>query len=372
MNLDIDDEIDKANARLGKTRVKIFRRGGTLWLRGTFPPKPHLDKSKPYQQKMPLGVNATLAGLKKAEQEAKIISAQLELGTFIWTDWIEIKALDNARTIGYWVEKFTEDYWHKHEKDDKSLRSWYAGYGLSFSKLPLDQDISISLLIDIAKITKPNSRIRQAVCRHFYNLAKFAGLQGADTILEFKGNYSPSEVIPRELPDDATIARVVTSVKDPAWRWWLCTVAAYGIRPKEAFSLEFTKFPQARVQTAKIKNRIIHRTIYPLYPEWATDWGLQEKILPPTTETARCTYGQRLALWVNNHDLPFVSYDLRHCYARRLFEFGIAPDRGAKLMGHSLSTHVRIYRAWIDEEYYRKFFEAEIYREDRPRPPKLD
>lgn len=56
----IDAKIDEANAalkdkRTGGTRVTIFRRGDRLHLKGTLPPKPHIEKDSPYQQTISLG-----------------------------------------------------------------------------------------------------------------------------------------------------------------------------------------------------------------------------------------------------------------------------------------------------------------------------
>jgi hypothetical protein len=371
MGLDLDgaamsEAIALANQRLGKSRVKIFRRGGTLWLRGTFPPKPHLDKNKPYQQKLPLGLSCTTAGIKRAEQEAKIISAQLELDTFNWLDWVEIKAVVEevqSQTIGYWVDKFTEDYWYKNTKTLKTTRSWNSWWGGSFDRLPRDADISIDILLEHIKRSPPNSKVRKRLCGCYHALAKFAKIEGAEVLLEFKGNYSPASVVPRSLPSDELIAQTITSIEQEEWRWWLGAIACYGLRPSEAFALDMEEFPVIRVTASKTNQP---RIVYPLYPEWAQDWQLKDIKLPNTTETEQRTYGQRLSSWAQRHKLPFKAYDLRHCYARRCFELQIPPDRGAMLMGHQLSMHLRVYRAWIDEEYHRKFFESEEFNRFLP------
>ncbi|NET37006.1 MAG: hypothetical protein F6K19_34115 [Cyanothece sp. SIO1E1] len=70
-----------------------------------------------------------------------------------------------------------------------------------------------------------------------------------------------------------------------------------------------------------------------------------------------------------NETDTLTAYDLRHCYARRCFEFGLSPDVGAKLMGHSVNTHTRVYRRWIDEAVYWKIYDAAVNRPDRPLCP---
>ncbi|MCC5670104.1 hypothetical protein LC653_41515 [Nostoc sp. CHAB 5784] len=62
---DIDSKIAEANSKLraANTRVSIERKGNRLWLRATLPPKPHINKQQPYQQKVSLDINATPAFL---------------------------------------------------------------------------------------------------------------------------------------------------------------------------------------------------------------------------------------------------------------------------------------------------------------------
>jgi hypothetical protein len=54
--MDINNRLAQANGRLkaSNTGISIEKRGGTLWLRGTLPPKPNSGKTKPYQQKLSL------------------------------------------------------------------------------------------------------------------------------------------------------------------------------------------------------------------------------------------------------------------------------------------------------------------------------
>jgi hypothetical protein len=48
--VDFDERLIETNKKLkaADTRVAIARKGSRLWLRATLPPKPHIDKNKPY------------------------------------------------------------------------------------------------------------------------------------------------------------------------------------------------------------------------------------------------------------------------------------------------------------------------------------
>ena len=67
-HMSLDAKIKEANQKLrvGGTLVTIERRDKYLWLRGTLPPKPDLDRKDSYQQKFSLGNRAiaTEAGLQ--------------------------------------------------------------------------------------------------------------------------------------------------------------------------------------------------------------------------------------------------------------------------------------------------------------------
>jgi len=75
----LDSKIEQVNARLKAARMglQIERRGQKLNLRGTLPPRPGSDRLKPHQQRLSLNLPATTAGLKQAEQEVKVIAAEL-------------------------------------------------------------------------------------------------------------------------------------------------------------------------------------------------------------------------------------------------------------------------------------------------------
>lgn len=367
----MEKDIKEANGRLKASlcRLAIQQRGNKLWLRGTLPPKPHLNKSKPYQQRMGIDCKASAAGLKKAEQLARKISAELELGQFDWRDWQDFDEAEikNLITIAQLEEKFTLHHWSNHEKNKKSLGSWGTTYQRCFARLPKDTIATLELFIEAAKSTQPDTTTRLKTCVYLHKIAQFADINGAEKLLELKGNYSPSKVQPRNLPTEAQVAEIIKAEKNPQWRWTLGMLATYGLRSHEVFFLDLSQFPAVRVLEGKTGPRIV----YPLYPEWASKWNLSEVKLPniKIENLTYCDLGEKVGHWFWSKKLPFKAYDLRHCYARRCFEFEIPPDRAAKLMGHSLKIHCDTYRQWIDEDYYKKFFEREIMRENRPQPP---
>jgi hypothetical protein len=371
----IDVKIDEANAalkdkRTGGTLVTIFRRGDRLHLKGTLLPKPHINKESPYQQSISLGRNATAAekGLKFALAKAKICNAQLLAGKFDWADWIDLEKVapkSSSKTIGHWVTEYEENYWQRVKKTPEREVNWRKDHGLVFSRLPKDEELTLNQLLIYIQSTEPDSRSRKRACDYCYKLAEFADLPDREKIKQLTGDYSYQSVDPRTLPTDEAIAAAYQAIEDKAWRWVFGIIATYGLRPHEVFHVDTKDFPTIRI----LKSKTGKRFALPFYPEWAASWELNRIHLPKKVDITKANSenGTYVSNWISKHVFP--AYNLRHSYARRCFEFGIAPDRAAKFMGHSLPVHIGTYRAWIEEEKYVADYQRAIARMDRPMPP---
>lgn len=361
----MDDKIAEANKRLHDDNVGVYveRRKSRLYLRATLPPKPHINRDKPYQQKVATGQKITPAGLQVAARKARLMSDHLASGKFQWSDWIDVS--QESENISTWLERFERSHWEKVKQTDAALTTWKDYQGV-FNRLDHDRALTIEALLEVVRSTPPSTRTRKKVCTYLHKLAIFAKLEGTEAIKELAGNYSPKTVQPRNLPTDSLIARYRETIKSDSWRWLFGVLACYGLRSHEVFRLNWEDFPVVRVLRGKTGERFV----YPLYPEWAEQWKLEEVHLPELDlNYSNAKLGSKVSGWFYDRKAPFKAYDLRHCYARRCFEFRLAPDWAAGLMGHSLSVHLSTYRAWIDEATYRKAYEAVINRSDRPLAP---
>lgn len=374
MNNPFDLKIAAANERLkkGLCRVTIQRRDNRLWLRGTLPPKPHINRPFPYQQAISLGNQAiaTEQGLQYAIKQAQIITGQLVAGTFDWADWIDLEKVCPTASglVRDWVAEYEKAYWTKNKRTPEREYNWKSDHGFVFKQLPQDKELTIAVLLDYIATTQPDTRNRLRACTYCHLLAEFARLEGREAIRDLKGEYSASSVDPRVLPTDAAIADIHDSIKKPSWRWVFGMMAAYGLRNHEVFRADVSEFPKViipeRTKTGK-------RIVMPLHPEWAVQWHLDQVTNPSSLDLGEANgkLGTIVSRWFYRNNITFPAYSLRHCYARRCFEYGIAPDRASKLMGHSLSVHTQVYRAWFDDEVYIQDYQRIINRSDRPLPP---
>lgn len=358
--MDFSDRLSQANGRLktAQIRVRVQRLGQKLYLRATLPPPPGSAKDRPYQQRIALNLPANPRGLSVAEQRARELGVSLENGSFSWSDWRG----ESAETVREWVERFCTEW-------EGSPLTWKTDYQQPFNKLPSDAPLTAELLrqtlMEVRELL-PNSRAQLRAYNAFRQLAVFAGVS-TDNLKGLKGSYSASEVDPRTLPSDIDVAEWRSQIANPGWRWVYGMLAAYGLRGHEVYKADLADFPTVRIpQDTKTGARFV----WPLFPEWAKKWELAARVWPPLRNIPSYTNGQlgtKTAKFFER--LPCDAYDLRHCYARRCFEFGYSPEFGAKMMGHSPDVHCRTYRRWIDEAVYKRIYDRGVNGSDRPPCP---
>lgn len=369
MNLSISGRIEQANGRLRAANVGVVieQHGDRLCLRATLPPKPGATRSEPYQQRISLsnrGVRANPIGIKEAEKEASKVGALLACREFDWQPYLRSKD-DPCKTLADWITSFEVDYFARRSRTPQSETTWQHDYLKIFNKLPLNVTLSVEVLKETILSTRPDSKTRKRAVMVLTALAKFA-----DVEVNFKslvGNYSPRRVTPRDLPDDQAIATMFHQLPAGCWRWAYGVLATYGLRNHELFHLDFSKFPVLLVQEGKTGSR----RVYPIYPEWATQWELENVDLPRCSGKTNSDLGNRVTAAFNRLNIPFRPYDLRHAWAVRSLEFGLDISLAAAQMGHSPQIHTNLYHHWISEEVHQRAFNILLNRPDRPHPPKI-
>jgi integrase len=367
LGLNFDYSLQAANDRLRFSRlgVTIEQVGDRLVLRATLPPKPG-TKRRPYQQRLHIGYRANAAGLKQAEKQAQRLGADLSGKTFDWRNWGWEPELE-GKPIADWVAKFESEWWRKNQRDKKSESTLHSNYVRHFRRLPQDVVLDEFVLTStIESLTEPNTRTRRGMVLAYQRLCKFAGL--AIDLSEWRGDYSPEKVSPRDLPSDAEIAATRATIKDDWWRWSFGVMAAYGLRNHEIFHLDLSDFPKLRVLDAA---KTGYRVVRPLYPEWAEEWGLQhEPQRKFKDEKINAASNTKLGSWINrgmkNREI-LKPYNLRHCYARRCREFLVPVTLAARMMGHSVAVHESTYSKWITEADDDRLIAALTGRVDRPK-----
>ena len=345
-------KINQANGRLkaAKTGVTILQRGDRLYLQAMLPPRPGSTKSSPCQQQIALGLHANTIGISLAEKEARKVGYLRDAREF---DWGFYGGGDKqpSETIADWLTKFEQS-----KRSGICSTTWKTDYCRPFNQLPADEPITAKILLSVIAKTTPNTRQRRRFCLAFRQLAQFAGIELDLSAL--MGNYSPTQVQPRNLPTDEDIARYFDQIENPQWQWIYGVIAAYGLRDHEAFYLDLSKFPIAQV----LEGKTGYRQCWPLRPEWAERWDLANIKRPPVTGECHADFGNRVCKFFARSSAKFCAYDLRHAWAIRALAFGLDTSLAAKQMGHSLATHTQTYHLALNEREQQRAYDLLVAR----------
>jgi integrase len=380
-NTALDDAIAKLNARLKAARLglQVERRGDRLSLRGTLPPRPGSAKTRPHQQRLPLGLPATPAGLKQIERDAKVIAAQLIERRFIWADHLP-EAAPPAPDSLPWADRIARFEAHilaQGGPDVAALASrkttWQKAYAPYLNKLAAQIDQHPRQPLEAAIVATLEAlplyaRSRQVACTALKAFADFEGVPLAD-VDRLAGRYGSGKTQRRQLPADEVILEWYDRIPNPAWRQVYGVMATYGLRNHEVFFCDYHDLqrgdPEGRVTVLETTKTGLH-DVWPFYPEWVERFGLRHGQLPPlTTDLSQTTLqriGQQVALQFKRYGVPFSPYDLRHAWAVRTIHFGLPDTVAARMMGHSVAIHTRTYHRWITHRDQRQAVQSALAR----------
>jgi hypothetical protein len=363
--------LEELNARLKAAKlgvsVEARGKGAMLSLRAMLPPKNGAGKWR--QQYISLGIYNNPAGLKRADAEARKLSGQLACKEFNWGDWIESDKPE-LDTIAAWIDRFEIEYFGRRARNPKSETTWRTDYLQPFRQLPLESPLAVEVLRQSILETEPDTRNRQRRCVALGALAKFAGLDLDAKNL--RGDYSPKRLTPRDLPTDTEISQQRDRIPNESWQWAFGMMACYGLRNHELFHIDLKKLRTSPVLSLLDDNngggKTGSRRVWACYPEWWDMWRLWDVKLPPVTGKDNSALGNRVTHQFDRYKLG-KPYNLRHCWAVRTIEFGIAPELAAIQMGHSYQIHTNVYHYWIGDEIHQRAFDLAMQRPDRPLPP---
>lgn len=380
-NQSIDARILQVNQRLKAARLgfQIERRGQKLSLRGVLPPRPGSQRLRSHQQRLSLGLPATVTGLKQAEQEAKVVAAQLIQKTFSWRNYLQVDGggrLDQLE-LPQQLLAFEQDFLAQPRrlKNPASARTtWESAYAPYLRKLEAiaqaNPHLSLSeVLYATVRATEEDSRSRQICCTALSALAKFLNLELPIDLTSFWGSYSPRDTKARELPSDELIAATIDKIPNPAWRFVYGIMATYGLRNHEVFFCDYAALMQPDIEpTVRVlgTTKTGSHEVWPFFPEWVEQFDLRNVCLPQIeTDLSRTTLqrvGQRVTGQFRRYGLPFSPYDLRHAWAVRTIHFGLPDTVAARMMGHSVAVHTRTYHQWITRRDQQQAVEAALSR----------
>lgn len=387
----LDKSLNQVNQRLKAAQLglQIERRGDRLNLRGTLPPRPGSPKLRPYQQRVPLKLPATKAGLKQCEQTAKIIAGQLLQNIFDWRDYLgpgaglRMAGADLSAQIDAFERHFFETRCAASPASAVKT-TWEKAYVPYLRKLHATaerhRDLSLpEAIYATVQSTKANSRSRQICCTALAALAEFLNLDLPTDLKSFWGNYGNSQTQLRQLPSDEQIVEVYDRLKNPRWKYVYGMMATYGLRNHEVFFCEAGRTDLSGRDSGHTANIIVRETtktgrheVWPFYPEWVERFDLANGALPNVntdlTTTTLQRVGQQVTTQFRRYEIPFSPYDLRHAWAVRTILMGLPDAVAAKMMGHSVQVHNRTYHRWMTHRDQQAAVQAALAKNDMQAP----
>jgi len=376
----IDGRIAQLNQRLkiAQMGVQVERRGIKLNLRATLPPRPDSVRLRPYQQRLSLGLPATNAGLKQAEQEAKIIVAHLIQNSFDWQNYLTFggKRLSQMNLLEQ-LQAFEQDFLAQPDRQ-RNLASakttWNSAYAPYVKKLAAiatshSQFTVVEAIYQTVHSTEINSRSRQVCCTALNALADFLNLKLPTELKTFWGGYGSSQTKARQLPTDEEIVAAWQQIPNPAWRFVYGVMATYGLRNHEVFFCNYSGLSRENTMIEVLPTtKTGSHEVWAFYPEWIEEFELKTGCLPAIetdlTKTTLQTVGQRVTAQFRRYKVPFSPYDLRHAWAVRTIHFGLSDTVAARMMGHSVAVHTRTYHQWISRRDQQQAVEAALRRRE--------
>ncbi len=374
-------QLETVNLRLkvAQLGVQLEQRGQKLSLRGTFPPRPNSGRMRSHQQRLSLGIPATLAGLKEGERQAKIIAAQLLAKTFNWHPYLvwSPEARRGEGGLQQQLKDFEDYFWQQPQRSAKpaaSRTTWTSAYSpyvrklatIAAAKPHLTTGEAIYATIDSFP---HHSRSRQLCCTALAALGDFLQLELPLNLKTLGGSYNPTKTQARTLPDDGAIASHWEQIPNPTWRFVYGIMATYGLRNHEVFFCDYDALLQGvALPTVRVLSttKTGEHEVWPFLPDWIDRFHLRQVCLPPIntdlTETTLQAIGQRVTRQFRRYQIPFSPYDLRHAWAVRTIHLGLADTVAAKMMGHSVSIHTRTYHRWITHRDQQQAVEAALNR----------
>lgn len=236
----------------------------------------------------------------------------------------------------------------------------------------MSESLTIDMLESVVAGTQPNTKTRKRACMAVGALAKLAKLEYDPS--PYAGKYGIKAVHPRELVGDEVIVQWWKALKNPGWRWFFGMIAAYGLRPHEAFRLNFEALKDGdRVLQIEENSKTGARLVWSFHPEWFNQFDLSSVQLPPIdlSRSNEKVGHSATEYFGRTARLTFGLYTMRHCWAVRALLYGLPDTLAAQQMGHSVDVHQRLYQRWVNRSHHQAVYDLLLSRSDRPQPPNL-
>ena len=355
-------------------KLKIEKRGGKLYLRGSLPSKK--DKNSLIIQRISLGVNADNLGLEEAEKKLQLVSLQLELGQFEWENYVSNnKKLTDKKDDSFFkqISDF-EKVFFEEQKDEVLLSSrkttWKSSYKpyikrmISTYSSNKNKELN-NIFIDTLKTYKEGTRSRKQCGTTLNIFANFIEHRLPSEWKSMSKGYGLKKASYRILPDDNLIENLWENIPNKSWQFVFALMATYGLRNHEVFFCDLRSLKNNGDKIIRVlpTTKTGEHQVWPFHPKWVSYFGLNRlgedpSLLPKINCDLRKTtlqnIGKKITDQFKRYRLKIRPYDLRHAWAVRTIFYDLPDTVAARMMGHSVSLHTQTYHHWITKRDQQK------------------
>lgn len=351
---DLSSLLKRESAKLD--RCSLEQLNSKLYLRATLPdPRNSLRRSR---RRIPLPLQAEPVNVRLAVKLAQRLDEQLLDHCFRWEAWL-------PEVLEGWVRCGGEEPAEREATMDDlraaiealferkypdTERSWATIWGKKYLpalKLlePLRGPCTLDRLLDrLQQVPSASARkshgsiLRQAA-------AELRLPMDLDALSRAAAGYTYAALQPRDIPSDEELMASWRRIRYPHWRWTMGMVMAFGLRPSEVSGCRLRSDGAVEVDE---DSKTGYREVWACPDEWVSELDLQTVVRPPHHRLKTSMACNR---YLRDQGIPVPLYAARHAYAIRLLSHGISAELGARLMGHSVEMHTRIYQHWINAKH---------------------
>ena len=348
----VDSEIDRVNrGKLKAMPVSLTRSGGSLYVQGTFPPKPGERESK--QRRIPLKLKAHVDFLHDAQNLALEIGTDLMREKWEWKD--KEQTLEQLPiTVAEFVDLHRKRYLERNGKPDTqrdTLSYWQKDFLYPFNKLPQHKPPSSALCKEAIDKTSNNTRTRIRYVKAYGQLLELAGIDSS-SLKTLRGKYTAEQVQPRDIPNLKSIIEWGNKIP-PQWKFYYFLLACFGLRGTEAHPKNCKLEDLAQFELMAYAGKTGRwRYVPSCSDELFTALNCPTQWANPDRSPSQVSDDFTKAL--KSSGCNFTPYALRHHYAYHTLLEGWDTAWSAKCMGHSIQIHQQVYWLCIDLDLGRK------------------
>ena len=380
MNIIHEINLINKNFTAKGSKLKIEKRGEKLNIRGTLPCKDDQNISK--IQRISLGVNANLIGLKEAQKKLELINLQLELNQFNWKNWLvndKDEGKNNKLDFYKQINEFEEFFFREAKNDfltSSRTTTWNSSYKPYMKRIIKIYDSNRNkelndIFIKTLKSYKESSRSRKQCGTSLKVFADFIKYRLPEEWKLLAKGYGLKKASFRNLPNDNLIKKLWEKIPNKSWQYVFALMATYGLRNHEVFFCDLESLGNGGDRIIRILNttKTGEHQVWPFHPDWVDFFELRKLGEDPTLlpninrdlkNTTLQNIGKRITDQFRRYKLDIKPYDLRHAWAVRTIFYDLPDTVAARMMGHSVSLHTQTYHHWITKRDQQKAVNAAI------------